>query len=85
MDRDDLYMSDPRAKSLAGFIAGLEIMAKHHKDGLGAKWAFGAEHDCVHLWVCDLDALPEDSDDGRALTALGFIADEDLDQWQWLT
>ena len=47
--------------------------------------ALGGEHDIVHMWICDLDALPEDSDDGRMLTALGFHADEDLDQWQWFT
>ena len=71
---DDLYMSDPDAKTLRGFIRGLEICAKYMPDGINAKWALGAEHDVIWVYASTTDLL-EDSEDGRSLTSLGFHVD----------
>jgi len=79
-------MSDAKAKTVSAFIEGLTILARHMPNGLDQAFAFGAEHDVIHIWgdVC-LDSLPEDSEDGRRLQALGFHADSHLDQWQYFT
>lgn len=82
---DDLYMSDPKAKTVEGFIEGLTILAQYAEKGMAHKYGFGAEHDVIHLWLTPLGAVPEDGQDGRRLQALGFHADEDMDQWQYFT
>jgi hypothetical protein len=83
---DELYMKDPRSKSVEGFIAGLTILANHMPKGICESFAFGAEHDIIHIWgEVTLEKLPPDSEDGRALLALGFHAEEDLDQWGYFT
>lgn len=83
---DELYMNADNAKSVAGFIEGLTILAGYMPKGLGTKFAFGAEHDVIHIWGdVTLDILREDSEDGRKLLALGFHTDDDLDQWQYFT
>jgi hypothetical protein len=81
MMSSDNYMDDPRAKSVEGFIAGLNIFAKYWEKGLASTYQFGASHDIVHIFDVGLDKCPEDSEDGQALRALGFHADEDLDSW----
>lgn len=81
---DDLYMSDPRAKTFEGFCAGLMILAKHSKDGMSRKFGMGAEHDIITVYV-SLDDLPADSEDGLALIALGFHTEEDSGNWGYFT
>lgn len=85
-DSDDIYMSDPRAKTIEGFIAGLVILAGHMPKGDKQSYAFGAEHDVIHIWGdISLETIPEDSLDGKALLSLGFHTDAELDQWQYFT
>lgn len=82
----DNYMTDPRSKSIEGFIAGLTILSKYMKGGLREKYAFGGEHDIIHIWGdVTLEIVPPDSEDGLALSALGFHPEEDLDQWAYYT
>lgn len=83
---DDLYMKDPRAKTVEGFIAGLTLLAAHMPNGLSQKFAFGGGHEEIFIWGdVTLDAVPRDSEEGHKLIALGFHADEDLDQWSYFT
>lgn len=85
-EQDDHYMSDPRAKTIKGFIAGLTILANHMPKGLDQDFAIGAAHDVIYVWgEVRLDKLSPDSVDGMALIALGFLPDEELDQWSYFT
>lgn len=83
MADDDLYMSDPRHKSVEGMIAALQIMSKYMPNKEQQKFFFQAEHDEVFFNV-DANDLPEDSADGRALIALGLHMTEN-DCWGWFT
>ena len=79
---DDEYMEDPRAKTVAGFIAGLAILSKYMEKGIEQSFFCGGEHDIIHFYV-DADKLPNDSDDGRALSRLGFHTEDD--SWAYFT
>lgn len=82
----ELYMKTPNAKSVGAFIEGLQILAKYMPNGFAQKYAFGGEHDVIHVWGdVNLEKLPEGSQDGRRLLELGFHTDDDLDQWQYFT
>lgn len=81
---DGMYMKDPRAKSVEGFIEGLGILAKHMEDGLAETFFCGAEHDELFIYVSG-EALPEESEDGLALVRLGFHYSEDADSWSYFT
>jgi len=70
--------SDPKAKSIAGMIAALEIFAKHN--GAETKYFCDGEHDIIYF--CEAPA--PDSDDGRALESLGFHW-SDADRWAYNT
>lgn len=76
------YMEDPRAKTVGGFIAALEILAKYLEEGTDTKYFINAEHDCLYSDVSDKDC-PEDSEDGCLLTALGWHIDEEC--WAYFT
>lgn len=79
---DDDYMKDPRAKSVAGMIAGLTILSGYLKDGMATTYFCGGEHDIIYFYV-SLDDLPEDSDHGVELQRLGFHAEDDA--WGYFT
>lgn len=83
MSEDDLYMSDPRSKSLDGMIVALGILAKYMPKKEQQKFFVEAEHDEIFFNV-DVDVLPEDSEDGRILVALGLHV-SDGDCWAWFT
>jgi hypothetical protein len=80
----DNHNSDPRAKSIEGLIAALQIIARHDPKGQGKKYFCGAEHDVIHFYL-DGEALPPDSEDGRALEALGFHFDANVGNWAYFT
>ena len=80
---DDLYKSDPRAKTAEGFITALHIFSKYWENGLAQSFFMGGEHDTIHIWEVDLEDLPEDSEDGKLLTALGFAIHDD--GWVYFT
>jgi hypothetical protein len=68
---------NPKRKTIAGFIEGLTILAGYMADGLQSTYAFGGEHDIIHVFEVSLDTVPEDSPDGQTLISLGFhTADE---------
>lgn len=78
------FFKDPRAKSVEGLIAGLQILAKYLENGLQEKYFSGAEHDIIYFWV-SREQLPEDSEDGKALFALGFKVDHSAGNWCMVT
>lgn len=67
---DDNYMSAPNSKSVASVIEALQIFSKYYAKGLDQRFFIGAEHD--ELFIYDSYAIPEDSEDGKRLNALGF-------------
>ncbi len=81
---DEIYNSDPRAKSLEGFIAALEILAKHESEGLQTKYSLDAQHDIIYAGP-SINDIPEDSQDGILLQALGWHANEDEECWAYFT
>jgi len=78
----DIYNSDERAKTFAGLIESFAILAKYAKDGMDERYPIDAQHDEIYSCV-NTDALPRDSDDGRALIALGWHVDEE--DWSYFT
>ena len=80
----DNYLSDPRAKSIEGFIAALQIIAKHKPKGLSEKYFCGAEHEVLYIYDCG-ESIPPGSDDGNALESLGFHFDGDAETWAYFT
>lgn len=84
LSETELFMSDPRSKSVEGMIAGLQILAKYMPNKEQQKFFFQAEHDEVFFNV-EVTSLEEDTEDGRALVALGFHVSGDVDQWAWFT
>lgn len=81
---DDNHMSDPRANSVEAMIAGVTILSGYLKDGMATTYFCGGEHDVIYFYVSP-DDLPEDSEHGKRLTALGFHADDDVDTWAYFT
>ena len=80
----DNYLSAPEAKSIKGFREALDIVAKHHKDGENAKYFTYAEHDIIYFEL-SLSAVPENSEEGQRLDALGFHACEEHNYWAYFT
>lgn len=72
---DDIYLTDPRANTVEGVIAGLTILSKYMEKGMQESFFCGGEHDIIHIYVGD-DALAEDSEDGQALIRLGFRVED---------
>jgi len=82
---DDLYLKDPKAKTLEGFIEAIQIFAKHKKLGLAEPYVFSAEHDVIYTNI-DEEELPEDSEDGKRLSMLGWHVSSDIEgSWAYFT
>lgn len=90
-ESDDLYMKDPKAKSVAGFIEALGILAKYMKAGVDTAHFSAAEHDVFYVSTDyakdgDYEAEPaENSEDGRRLVMLGWHFDGETDGWAYST
>ncbi len=86
---DKIYGTDPKSKSVAGFIEGLQILAKYMKQGLDTKFFCGGEHDVIYFYAEQdenyLSKLSKESEDGLRLSALGFHFDEDVENWSYFT
>lgn len=70
----NMTTADPRRNNVEGFIAALTILAKYLENGMQTNFFLGAEHDIIYAYV-DASVLPEDSEDGQALSALGWFVD----------
>lgn len=81
-DLDNLYMSDPKAKTVSGFIEALTILAKYMREGMDAAHFTAAEHDI--LYVMTQEELEKNSSDGHRLIALGWHLDDD-GSWAYFT
>jgi hypothetical protein len=79
---DELYMKDPAAKSVTGFIEALRILSKYMKDGESTTFFSGAEHDVIYFYT---EGPDEESPEGDKLTGLGFHWDEDTEGWAYFT
>lgn len=75
----DIYMKDPRAKTIEGFTAALEIFAKYAKNGKLEHYFLGAEHDVIYCWF----NVSRDSEDGRLLRMLGWHYEDDESWGYW--
>lgn len=75
---------DPRAKTLEGWIASIEIFAKNHPEGLKNSYCFEGQHDIIFTHFTE-EEIPEDSEDGKALVRLGWFVDSDTDGWATFT
>ena len=85
MNSDDLYLKDPKAKTLGGFIEAINIFARHKSLGLKESYFFNAKHDILYAGI-DNDELPEDSEDGIKLVMLGWHVDSDIEgSWSYFT
>ena len=80
----DLYTTAEEAKSVKGFIEGLQILAKYMPKGMDTKFFLGAEHDILYLGISTEDIGPK-SEEGKRLSALGFHIDSDLGDWAFFT
>jgi len=70
-------------KSIKGFIAVLQIMAKYL--GEDKKYFMLAEHDIIYSSLSTEDC-PEDSEDGKMLVELGWFVDPCCDNcWSYFT
>ena len=78
------YMSAPESKTIKGFKEALDIVARHHKGGENAKCFTYAEHDIIYFEL-SLEDVPEDSEEGKRLDALGFHASTEFDCWAYFT
>jgi hypothetical protein len=76
------YNSDPRSKSIEGFIAALQIFAVYLKDGMQGKYMFNADHDCIYINV-DSEAVSDAH--AKALDALGWHVSSESDTWAYFT
>lgn len=72
---DDGYRTDERAGTPAGLIAGLHIFEEAEPGWLLSQETLGAEDDALYFFMNGED-IPEASDAGRRLIALGFHLDE---------
>lgn len=85
---DDLYMRDPKAKTVAGFVEALTILARYMENGMDEGFFSGAEHDCFYVSTKSVDdnAQPDKkSADGKRLRALGWHFDGGSDGWAYFT
>ncbi len=83
-ESDKRYNKDPRAKSVLGFIDGLNILAPHMELGVDSKYFLGSEHDNIYIYT-EEGAPAEESAEGLRLSELGFHYDEDVEGWAYYT
>ena len=83
-EADKQYMKSADAKSVVGFIKGLNLLAKHMEDGVDTKFFLGAEHDVIYVYTEEGEPK-KDSLDGIGLSELGFHYDEDVEGWAYFT
>jgi hypothetical protein len=92
------YLKDPRANSVAGWIAALEIFERHKSDKRGWRPVNGAEHDIIYMTdtptplrttrgygetICEWS--DETKADAEQLEALGFHWSSEDDCWAKFT
>jgi hypothetical protein len=78
----DEYMKDPQAKSVAGFIVALNILAKYMPDGLDESHFSNAEHDIFAVNV-GVDVVTQE--DADKLNRLGWHPSSEWDSWAYFT
>lgn len=88
------YMSDPKAKTIDGFIEGLQILSvfvknkklsdKIEKFLKNESFTLSAEHDIIYIHV-DSDVLPLETPIGLKLSSLGFHINIDNECWAYFT
>jgi hypothetical protein len=78
------YLRDPRANTTEGLKAALDIFSKHLPRGDKTPIFLGAEHDIIYAPV-STEVIPEDSEDGIALSRLGWHMDDDTGDWGYFT
>jgi hypothetical protein len=61
-------------------ILALNIFAAHVEGGLQHSFLLDADHDIIYAGA-DSNDLPETSEDGKKLMALGWFFDDDIDCW----
>lgn len=81
-EQDNLYMSHPKHKSVAGFRLALDVFAKYLQTGEEQTFFCEAAHDVFFVHVNN-EELPEDSEDGKLLISLGWHVEEDA--WSYFT
>ncbi len=82
-ESDKRYNKDPKAKSVEGFIEGLQILSKYMNNGIETKYFCGAEHDILYTYA---ENPPDrESEDGLRLSELGFHWNEDCEGYAYFT
>jgi hypothetical protein len=91
-DSDDDYMRDPKAKTVAGFMEALTILARYMEKGMEQPFFTAAEHDVLYVHTesdkstDDWTARPaKGSADGKRLRELGWHFDGESDGWAYFT
>lgn len=79
----DTYAQDNEAKSVLGFIEGLNILSKYMKNQRSTKYFCGAEHDVLYIYTEEERTPSEDSSEGIRLSELGFHMEGD--GWAYFT
>lgn len=75
-------MEDPRRNSYAGFVAAIEIFAKHEEKGMNETFMFEAEHDIIYSHI-EVDKVTDE--EAAQLVALGWHKDRSLQLWAFFT
>jgi hypothetical protein len=81
MNEDEIYMTDPRAKTIEGFIAALEIFLKY-MDKTESSFLH-ASHDLITGPSIE-ETCVEDSENGKILLKLGWHVEEG-EYWAYFT
>jgi len=81
---DKLYLSDERSGTIEGLIESLKILAAHSPNGLQDHRVIEPAHDMIFSALGPKE-IPEDSEDGKKLIALGWNLREDEDHWTMFT
>lgn len=63
------------AATIKAFIEALQIMAKYAKNGPDTTYFLEGQHDQILVYLT-VEQLPEYSDDGKKLQALGWFVDD---------
>lgn len=83
-ERNALYMTNPQAKTLNGLVQSFMLFGLHTEKGMDQSYPIDAEHDILY-GPCDSDEIPEESEDGKKLLALGWHYDDDAGRWAYYT
>jgi hypothetical protein len=83
-EQDEIYMKDPDAKTMRGFIRALSIFSEHLEHGASAKYFMGAEHDILYVYV-SVQQIPPSSANGKELLSLGWHPEDDSEDWAYFT